>query len=327
MRRNQSGKQGFANRKQRPAPVKQQDDFISPLDFIGLEEDLEGEPDVLTQTASTDAGKEHQGLFVIGTDVGVGKTVAICVLGALLKEKNVNAGAIKPIDCGSQDVQTLREFFPAAEGDASVELYAFHEKLTPYFAFQKSQTIFDMTKTVAACRQAIEEHDMTLVEGPGGLLDPISDQHTTADVIKQLGFPVVVVAPLKRGTMNHLMMIARQAKSDGITIRGVLLTEADRSKPQAYFLAKMKAVQELVHIPVLGIIPFLEKGLQDDILEKCRQKVSFKVLMGQEATTTAVNPQKGRGTAEAQPNAGSGARRPRRFGSSRGRRRSGKKTG
>lgn len=279
MGRYQKTEKSFRKQEKQQQMPQETDDFITPLDFLDMEIDGEKEPAVETPSPAAVVLKKHKGLFVVGTDVCVGKTVAICALGTLLKQRQVDVGVMKPIDCGANDVQVFKETFDIGAVSSAGSVFSFREKITPYFAFKKNHVDFDMEKTLLVCRKVIEEHDVTFIEGPGGLFDPLTDQYSVADLVKQLGLPVVVVAPLRRGTMNHLIVLANQARACGIVIQGVLLTETEHSKPKAYFLAKMQAVRDLAKLAILGIIPFLEKGSPEEVLEKCHKKVSFKLLL------------------------------------------------
>jgi len=316
MEQHQNKGRPFRQRRRPRKKPQETEEFISPLDFLDLESDG-SQPG----TEAADASRHHQGIFIIGTDTGVGKTVAVCALGALLKQRGLQAGVMKPIDCGAEDMKVFQDACHAGTFSSAGCVYSFREKISPYFAFKKNHAVFDMEKTVQVCRQAVEENDVTLIEGPGGLCDPLTEKQTVADLIKALGLKVVVAAPLRRGTLNHLAMLAGQARACGVEIQGVLLTETQRSIPKAYFLAKIQAVREVAGLAVLGIIPFLEKGTPEEVLERCHQKVSFKLLLNlPENTTPQAHP--GQETAAVPQEGGNPAEKPRRRpSSSRGRRR------
>lgn len=257
--------------------LKKEENFINPMDFWDMDLDDGNVSDSSGKKVS--AKKHQQGLCVIGTDTGVGKTIAICALGTLLKDKGLDIAAMKPIECGGHDSHLFGDTFDMKNSAGAVSTYSFKDRASPYFVFKKQNEKFDPKKIIAQYRQLNRDHDLTFVEGAGGLLDPITEKYTTADLIKDLGLHVVVVAPLKGGVLNHLMMIADRARASGVTIQGVLFTQAGGVVPNAFFMENMKAVRELMDLPVIGFVPFLEKGSSEEILERCHKKVSFKVLL------------------------------------------------
>lgn len=277
--------------------IKKEEDYINPMDFWDMDLDEGTESEVSSEKTSVEkpAVKKHQqGLYVIGTDSGIGKTIAICALGTMLKNKGVDVSAMKPIECGGQDSRLFVDTFDMKDPADAVSVYSFKDKVSPYFSFKKQKKEFDPKKIIEQYSRLKDAHDLTFVEGAGGLLDPITDKYTAADLIKELGLHVVIVAPLKDGVLNHLMMIAAHAKTLGIAIQGILFTQAEGVVPNAFFIENMKAVREMMDVPVIGFVPFLEKGSPEEILEKCDKKISFKVLLSfsVEAEKKPVPPEK-----------------------------------
>lgn len=255
----------------------QGEDFITPLDFfeMGGAEELSGS----SQEAAGPGSRRRQGVFVIGTDAGVGKTVAICALGALLKEKGLEIAAMKPVECGGEDARIFIDAFAMTVGKRSISPYLFQKKMSPYFLFKTHKQTFDLKKVLAAYRNLCRDHDMTFIEGTGGLFDPITDKATIADMVRELGLGVIIVAPLRRGSMNHVIMTADRAREKGIGVLGVLFTAANQSSSESLYQAKMKAVKDMARVPVLGMVPFLKKGSQEDIQEICRPKIDVNALL------------------------------------------------
>ncbi|MEW5894847.1 MAG: AAA family ATPase [Candidatus Omnitrophota bacterium] len=263
----------------RPSGQKgQEGDYINPLDFWGMNTDgMEPGGDETAQ----DKGNRRKSLFFIGADDFSGKTIAICAIGTMLSERGIKVAGIKPIECGTEDNFIFEQAFSMNNSwkDDPLGPYFFKEKLSPYFAFKQSKAGFDKGRIIKLCNGVIAQQDVTFIEGSGGLLDPIVAGCSTADMIKELGSSVVIVSPLKRGTLSQLMMIIAQAKVIGVSIRGVLFSAADKTVTKDFFLLNVQAVRDLVKVPVIGIIPFLEKGSREEILEKCSKKVSFQVML------------------------------------------------
>ncbi|HSV43841.1 MAG TPA: dethiobiotin synthase [Candidatus Bathyarchaeia archaeon] len=281
---------------QAQAPLNQNDDdVINPLDFLekeypqgreGDETPLGHESDEVPldrESEETPVEQPHvaaQGLFVVGTDVGVGKTIAICSLGALLQQHNRKVVAVKPVQCGGEEARLFMDNFDMSAGSEELTPYSFSEKISPYFAFKKNNVAFDMQKVVAAYQQASTSAEIAFVEAPGGLAEPLTEQYYVFDMAKALGLSLLIVAPLRRGSLNHLVMTVRLARECGLSVRGVLFTEPQGPEVNAVFMAKVKALRDLLNVPVIGIIPFLANGSEEEIQKKCHRKISFKTLLG-----------------------------------------------
>ena len=258
--------------------AKDQEDFINPMDFWDVDA-----ADIQTQSSRprTPAPDiKPEGLFVVGTDFGAGKTISICVLGTVLQHKQIKTAAFKPVECGGQDNHVFIEAFQTADFLPEKDVYFFKDQEPPYFVFKKNKADIDLKKIGNLYQKMKKEHTVTFVEAPGGLMEPLSEKYTTTDLIKHLKLDVVIVAPLKKGSLNHVMMTVSHLRQKRIHVRGVLFTQAQSGISKEYFLANVQAVQDLAGVPVIGVVPFLEKGSPEEILQKCDRKISFKVLLG-----------------------------------------------
>ncbi len=166
------------------------------------------------------------GLFVAGTDTGVGKTWCTVGLVAHLRALGRTAVAMKPVECGGrEDSLALRL---ACGGDAAPPLdeinpYSLPDPLAP--ASMRPPPQIDFARILAAYRGLAADGEIVLVEGAGGWLVPLDRERTMADLAAALGLPVLVVAANRLGVLNHTLLTVRAIRAAGLECRGVFLND------------------------------------------------------------------------------------------------------
>ncbi|MFQ3593067.1 MAG: dethiobiotin synthase, partial [Gemmataceae bacterium] len=142
-----------------------------------------------------------RGLFITGTDTGVGKTYLTCRIARTWRLQGRNFRVMKPLASGDgEDTRLLAQ----ASGDddlGAISPFRFTEPAAPPVAARKEGVHLEMESIVEAVRRRGNETDALLVEGVGGLLCPITDRDTVADLIKALQLPCVIVARRSLGTL------------------------------------------------------------------------------------------------------------------------------
>ncbi|MBI4484544.1 MAG: dethiobiotin synthase [Acidobacteria bacterium] len=192
------------------------------------------------------------GLFVTGTDTGVGKTV---VAAALLHRYRgpLSVCYWKPIQTGiEQDDDTaavvrLGECQPHEVLDSGIRL---PRPLSPHLAARLSGTSISvesiLDKLTGDRRKAL-----WVVEGAGGVLVPINDSEMMADMMSSLGWPVVVVARSSLGTINHTLLTLEAIRRRSLWVLGVVMV-GDRNPDNR------DAIQRYGRVAVLGEMPMFD---------------------------------------------------------------------
>ena len=154
-------------------------------------------------------------LLVTGTDTGIGKTFVACALAHALRAHGRTVAVMKPVETGvvsaPEDALRLRE---AAADPAPLEdicPYRLRAPLAPAVAARAEGVTIDLARLETLIRRRQAAADVLLVEGAGGLLVPIRDGITYADLAARLGLPLLVVAANRLGTINHCALTARVA--------------------------------------------------------------------------------------------------------------------
>ena len=171
-------------------------------------------------------------LFVTGTDTGVGKTVVSACLAAALRSLGMRVGVMKPAESGcqrhngvllAQDAQLLREMSDCSAPLSDVNPYALEASLAPALAAEIEQVDIDLDHIQACFERIAAAHDVTIVEGAGGLLTPLWKQQTMRDLARDLRLPIIVVTRNILGAINHAALTAEAARNGGLTVLGTVL--------------------------------------------------------------------------------------------------------
>lgn len=205
-----------------------------------------------------------KGLFITGTDTGVGKTWVTTRLIQTLRAAGINAVGMKPVECGGRD-DSLAIFEASGGTDAGLTLdevnpVSFPEPLAPAAATIPHRIDFREIRAAFAALSA--RHDSVIVEGAGGWLVPLDPERTMADLAMALGLPVLIVAANRLGVLNHTLLTVKAITDSGLICRGVFLNEpapiADLStKTNREILGKLLPQIEILGMDLDGIVPLL----------------------------------------------------------------------
>jgi dethiobiotin synthetase len=207
---------------------------------------------------------KFQSLFVTGTDTGVGKTAVSCALTAALVARGLRVGVLKPAETGCpqnpqgtrvpQDANLLK-FFSGCENDlATICPYPLRDPLAPLVAAHREGTEVDVAVIESAYRRISEAHDVTVVEGAGGLLVPIARGFDYADLAARLALPIVVVVASRLGAINHALLTIRYARSLGLQVVGYVVNFLNPTSDIAAD-TNVEVLHDLLG-PPLGVLPF-----------------------------------------------------------------------
>jgi dethiobiotin synthetase len=172
-----------------------------------------------------------RGCFITGTDTGVGKTVLAGAVLASLRLRGERVRALKPVITGLRDPtdpdwphdhQLLAQ---AAGCDAQeVMLVGYQPPVSPHLAAQLSGRPLVLGDLISAIDSAVRAGEFAVIEGVGGLLVPLSEEHSVRDLALGLGLPIVIAARPGLGTINHTLLTLEAARSAGLDVAGVVLT-------------------------------------------------------------------------------------------------------
>src|SRR5438552_928488 len=155
---------------------------------------------------------EWRGLFFTGTDTGVGKTLVAAAVARRLRQQGCSVCVRKPVATGarcvngrwiSEDTLRLAEAAGPENELEHITPWAFPEPVAPPVAARFQGITLTIDELATAVWREARPSGILLVEGVGGLLCPLTETETVADLAGALGFPLVVVARRSLGTLNH----------------------------------------------------------------------------------------------------------------------------
>ena len=210
---------------------------------------------------------KSKGFFVTGTDTGVGKTVVAAALTRALVARGLRVAVMKPIASGSDPTaQGLRNsdaltLMAAANVTAPYEVvnpYCFLPPISPHIAAREAGVAIDLTLLRSRFDSLAGASDYVIVEGAGGWLAPISDAATMADLAAALALPVLLVAGLRLGCLNHSLLTRESLRTRGAAFAGWIANAIDPhfDRPAENLATLTARLGE----PPLAHIPFLDRG-------------------------------------------------------------------
>jgi len=239
-----------------------------------------------------------KGIFVVGTDTGVGKTVVAAGLAMALRAHGIRTGVMKPIATGcrsvgnslvSDDAVFLME---AAENQYAVltNPVRFREPLAPSVAAEIEGRSINMQQVFFAYRELTRNYEFVIVEGIGGLLVPLTGHYSMAHLIRDLHLSVLIVGRIGLGTLNHTLLTVEALKARGIVIDGIILNGLDPHRSSLAELTNPKAIETLTGVPIRGVLPRIdmlsvEQCVFGSLQEVFEKNITFMPLLHEERYT------------------------------------------
>ena len=212
------------------------------------------------------------GIYVTGTDTGVGKTFASCALLAAWRANGLRASGMKPVASGCEDTaQGLRNddalaliaASDPAPAYADCNPFAYAPAIAPHVAARLAQQPVSLDAIVAAHARIDAQADRVLVEGAGGWLAPFSDTLAQADVARALDLRVVLVVGVRLGAINHALLSARAIRADGCALAGWIANRIDPHMP--YADDTIATIATRIDAPLLGTLAWNDAAPMLDV--------------------------------------------------------------
>jgi len=201
------------------------------------------------------------GLFVTGTDTGVGKTrVAVALIHAL-RAQGLRVAAMKPVAAGSEpgelndDVTALLQAANVSADLCDVNPYSFVPPIAPHLAAQQAGIRIELPVIVAAYARLAAAADVVVVEGAGGWRVPLNERDDMADLAQRLGLPVVLVVGLRLGCLSHALLAAESITKRQLPWAGWVANHVDPT--MACQDENIAALHARLPGPCLGVQHFL----------------------------------------------------------------------
>lgn len=204
-----------------------------------------------------------RGVFVTGTDTGVGKTVAAAALVHALRATGLRVAPMKPIAAGAdciagqwanEDTRTLLEAAGLPAGRAGdVTPILLRDPMAPHIAAAREGRVLSLEGLAAARKRLDAGADFLVVEGVGGFAVPLADNLDTVDLARAFALPVVMVVGLRLGCLNHALLTAQAIRAAGLALAGWIANTLDPAMP--VIEENVAALDARLGAPRLGWLP------------------------------------------------------------------------
>jgi dethiobiotin synthetase len=218
------------------------------------------------------ANKSCPGIFVTGTDTGVGKTLVTAALARHFTSKGLKVGVMKPIETGvantqalGEDASLLRWACNSTDPDEIISPYRYEKPLAPCQAAASANDPIDVKKIIDAHEVLREGKDLVFIEGAGGLMVPIRGGYIMSDLAGQLNMPLLIITHPRLGTLNHTLLTTFAARAMDLEISGYMINmmpeepgEAERQAPHL--------LSSLASADLLGVLPEVDGSDQEKVI-------------------------------------------------------------
>jgi len=223
-------------------------------------------------------------LLISGTDTGVGKTTIAAGVAAALRASGRQVGVLKPAETGCEpapsgepiavDARRLAFFAECQAPPLTICPYRFRDPLAPRVAAEREGRRIDPARIAEARDRLASIHDVVLIEGAGGLLVPLCDRFTYADLCLSLNAQLLVVVGNKLGAINHALLTISHARQTHLPLAGYIINALGPKRDLAAE-TNVDLLRELLG-PPLGVIPWL-----GDVAETGAQRVRLAQLFAE----------------------------------------------
>jgi dethiobiotin synthetase len=180
-------------------------------------------------------------IFITATGPDVGKTLVVAALIRHLRQMGHAVDAIKPIVSGYEPTQAAASdpgaliaalglpFSP--ESIERTSPWRFRAALSPDLAARLEGRLIEVDAVIAFCKTAVERRrDILLIEGVGGVMEPLDQHHTILDVMMALRLPLILVTGSYRGALSHTLTALDSLFRRDMSVLATIVSETPGSK-------------------------------------------------------------------------------------------------
>ncbi len=215
--------------------------------------------------------KNIKGVFITGTDTGVGKTYVASGIARALTCAGIDVGVMKPAETGCRkhlgqlipsDATCLMKSAGVHDPLDLVNPFRFSRPLAPSLAAQLDGKIVAPQKIINAFDRLARKHDFMIVEGAGGIMVPLAETYLYLDLAADIHLPVVIVARPGLGTINHTLLTITALKKHRLKIAGVVINYASDGKEGLAETTSPAVIKAISGIKIMGIVYYGSKSFE-----------------------------------------------------------------
>ncbi len=213
-----------------------------------------------------------RGIFITGTDTGVGKTLVATGIVRWLRTQGIDAVPMKPVQTGADKrggklIAPDLAFCLAASGlqpgPDEIRLmspYLYESACSPHLAGRMNGRYPEISALKDCADTLLLRHQAIIVEGAGGIMVPLNEKDTMLDLMKTLGYPVVLVSRVGLGAINHALLSIQALRAAGLEPIGIVFNQAEPPSLENRFIEEdnPKTIARLGRVQVLGKMDYVD---------------------------------------------------------------------
>lgn len=234
----------------------------------------------------------HSGVFITGTDTGVGKTVVTAALARYLSRRGTDVGVMKPVETGvasptasTSDAVRLKEAAATQDELALIRPYCFRAPAAPLTAARFEGKSIRLAAILSAYRRLCARHRLLLVEGVGGVHVPLTKSADVLELMQRTKLPVIVIGRVGLGGINHARLTVEALRQRKIPVLALVLNQAasvQGAMARQQARSTVALLREFIGVPVIGPLTFaghLDHEWKRGV-EKIAETAAIKQLAG-----------------------------------------------
>lgn len=230
----------------------------------------------------------ERGIFVTGTDTGVGKTLVAAGIASLLQSTGMDVGVMKPVATGgkrlseklvSEDAILMMEAARSKDAYSLINPVCLPSLMAPIVASKVDRLHVEWETIWSAYKTLRQRHKHLIVEGVGGLLVPITDSLCVADMAHKMKLPVLIVSRPTLGTINHTLLTIEVARKRRLRIKGVIFNSTRMGSDTLMVDTNKAEIERHSGVPVIATIPYMNTPTPRDIAAFLKNSIKLQDIL------------------------------------------------
>jgi len=210
---------------------------------------------------------QAKGLFITGSDTGVGKTLVAGAIAKILTDKGITVGPFKPIATGCKHdwegiISEDTEFLTACANSnlplSTITPVGYATPAAPIVSAEQEKRAIDFDAIISAYNEILQNSDFLLVEGIGGIRVPLTTEIDLLDLAAEFKLPVIIVARPTLGTINHTLMTIDCLRAAELKIAGVIINGFDATEATVAQESAEQIIPRCSGVDILAVVPYDE---------------------------------------------------------------------
>ena len=211
-------------------------------------------------------------LYITSSQKHQGKTFLTAGIAATMQSLGYNTSVYKPIQTAGKEINGFMQspdltFIKTIDPYINTHFsYLYKENAEPMIASEGDNEVIDIDFINSEYKRIISVSECTILDGDSGILSPIAPNTLTADMIRRLGIPILIITQPNDDAINNTLMTIAAALEKDIEIRGVVINDIPSDCPKEILISIPRIIEEFTNVKVLGLVPHLTSGYNPEDL-------------------------------------------------------------